>query len=214
MPPPRSRASAPAAAGAVPIQIAECDRPVGGRGSAPPPTAPVMVLIPFSCASHQCSGIANVRWRGISHLQDMRSQASIGLYIRCLLEYSKCTRLVGQTIVFCRLSTSLLERGTTDHERRWSVPLFTILELRKLVKHFPGQQAVREISLAIPRGSFFSLVGPSGCGKTTTLRLIAGFEQPTSGDVLLNGEIVNRRQPYERNVSTVFQNYALFPHLT
>ena len=89
-----------------------------------------------------------------------------------------------------------------------------ILELRKLVKHFPGQQAVRDISLAIPRGSFFSLLGPSGCGKTTTLRLIAGFEQPTSGDVLLNGEIVNQRKPYERNVSTVFQNYALFPHLT
>src|ERR1035438_10286972 len=89
-----------------------------------------------------------------------------------------------------------------------------ILELRHLVKHFPGQQAVRDISLSIPRGAFFSLLGPSGCGKTTTLRLIAGFEQPTSGDVLLNGEIVNRRQPYERNVSTVFQNYALFPHLT
>jgi ABC-type Fe3+/spermidine/putrescine transport system ATPase subunit len=89
-----------------------------------------------------------------------------------------------------------------------------ILELRKLVKHFPGQQAVREISLVIPRGSFFSLLGPSGCGKTTTLRLIAGFEQPTSGDVLLNGEIVNQHKPYERNISTVFQNYALFPHLT
>ncbi len=89
-----------------------------------------------------------------------------------------------------------------------------ILELRKLVKHFPGQQAVRDISLSIPRGAFFSLLGPSGCGKTTTLRLIAGFEQPTSGDVLLNGEIVNDRKPYERNVSTVFQNYALFPHLT
>ena len=88
-----------------------------------------------------------------------------------------------------------------------------ILELRKLVKHYPGQQAVREISLSIPQGSFFSLLGPSGCGKTTTLRLIAGFEEPTSGDVLLNGEIVNRRKPYERNVSTVFQNYALFPHL-
>ena len=89
-----------------------------------------------------------------------------------------------------------------------------ILELRRLVKDFPGHRAVREISLAIQRGSFFSLLGPSGCGKTTTLRLIAGFEQPTSGDVLLSGEIVNQRKPYERNVSTVFQNYALFPHLS
>ena len=69
-----------------------------------------------------------------------------------------------------------------------------ILELRKLVKHFPGQRAVNGISLTIPRGGFFSLLGPSGCGKTTTLRLIAGFEQPTSGDVLLNGEVVNAPQ--------------------
>src|SRR5882762_2668318 len=89
-----------------------------------------------------------------------------------------------------------------------------ILELRELVKHFPGQRAVDGISLSVPRGSFFSLVGPSGCGKTTTLRLVAGFEEPTSGLVLLNGEIVNQRKPYERNVSTVFQSYALFPHLT
>src|SRR5262249_52412504 len=89
-----------------------------------------------------------------------------------------------------------------------------ILELRSLVKHFPGQQAVNGISLTIPRGAFFSLVGPSGCGKTTTLRLIAGFEQPSSGEVLLGGEVVNHRKPYERNVSTVFQSYALFPHLT
>jgi len=89
-----------------------------------------------------------------------------------------------------------------------------ILELRSLVKDYPGQRALAGISLAVPRGSFFSLVGPSGCGKTTTLRLIAGFEQPTSGDVLLNGEAVNHRKPYERNVSTVFQSYALFPHLT
>jgi ABC-type Fe3+/spermidine/putrescine transport system ATPase subunit len=89
-----------------------------------------------------------------------------------------------------------------------------ILELRNLVKHFPGQRAVDGVSLTIPRGGFFSLVGPSGCGKTTTLRLIAGFESPDSGDVLLNGEIVNRKKPYERNVSTVFQSYALFPHLT
>jgi ABC-type Fe3+/spermidine/putrescine transport system ATPase subunit len=89
-----------------------------------------------------------------------------------------------------------------------------ILELRNLVKEFPGQRAVNGISLTVPKGGFFSLVGPSGCGKTTTLRLIAGFEQPTSGDVLLDGTVVNGRKPYERNVSTVFQNYALFPHMT
>src|ERR1700742_2705179 len=89
-----------------------------------------------------------------------------------------------------------------------------ILELRNLVKEFPGQRAVAGISLTVPKGSFFSLLGPSGCGKTTTLRLIAGFEQPSSGDVLLNGTVVNERRPYERNVSTVFQSYALFPHLT
>src|SRR5215467_14107994 len=90
----------------------------------------------------------------------------------------------------------------------------TILELRDLLKDFPGQRAVGGISLSVPGGSFFSLLGPSGCGKTTTLRLIAGFEQPTSGDVLLRGTVVNGRKPYERNVSTVFQSYALFPHLT
>ena len=89
-----------------------------------------------------------------------------------------------------------------------------ILELRDLVKHFPGHRAVDGISLKIPRGGFYSLLGPSGCGKTTTLRLIAGFEQPTSGEVLLDGAVVNGRKPYQRNVSTVFQNYALFPHLT
>jgi len=89
-----------------------------------------------------------------------------------------------------------------------------ILELRNLVKHFPNQRAVDGISLQIPRGGFYSLLGPSGCGKTTTLRLIAGFEQPTSGDVLLDGAVVNEQKPYQRNVSTVFQNYALFLHLT
>ena len=89
-----------------------------------------------------------------------------------------------------------------------------ILELRDLVKHYPGHQAVDGVSLAIPQGGFYSLLGPSGCGKTTTLRMVAGFETPTSGDVLLDGEVVNHRRPYERNVTTVFQSYALFPHLT
>jgi ABC-type Fe3+/spermidine/putrescine transport system ATPase subunit len=89
-----------------------------------------------------------------------------------------------------------------------------ILELRNLAKHYPGQRAVDGITLSIEAGSFFSLLGPSGCGKTTTLRLIAGFEEPTAGEVLLKGQNVNGRKPYERNVSTVFQSYALFPHLT
>ena len=90
----------------------------------------------------------------------------------------------------------------------------TNLEVRDLVKEYPGHRALAGISLSIPQGSFFSLLGPSGCGKTTTLRLVAGFEEPTSGEVRIKGEVVNHRKPYERNVSTVFQSYALFPHLS
>lgn len=90
----------------------------------------------------------------------------------------------------------------------------TVLELRALSKHFPAHPAVDGISLSVSRGEFFGLVGPSGCGKTTTLRLIAGFETPTAGEILLNGKRLAGLPPYGRNVSTVFQNYALFPHLT
>jgi spermidine/putrescine transport system ATP-binding protein len=90
----------------------------------------------------------------------------------------------------------------------------SVLDLRNLSKRFETHLAVDGISLSIHKGEFFSLVGPSGCGKTTTLRLIAGFETPTDGEILLNGSRLNDMPPYERNVSTVFQNYALFPHLT
>jgi ABC-type Fe3+/spermidine/putrescine transport system ATPase subunit len=90
----------------------------------------------------------------------------------------------------------------------------TILELRDIARVYGGRRAVDGVSLRIPRGAFYSLLGPSGCGKTTTLRMIAGFEQPTEGEILLDGVCVNARPPYERNVSTVFQSYALFPHLT
>jgi ABC-type Fe3+/spermidine/putrescine transport system ATPase subunit len=90
----------------------------------------------------------------------------------------------------------------------------TVLELRALSKHFPTHRAVDGVSFCIGRGEFFSLVGPSGCGKTTTLRLIAGFEEPTGGQVLLDGRPVEGLPAYRRDVSTVFQNYALFPHLT
>jgi len=88
------------------------------------------------------------------------------------------------------------------------------LELRQVSKFFPTHQAVQNFSLTLRPGEFFTLVGPSGCGKTTTLRLIAGFEQPTAGEILLNNRLLNRLPPQQRNVSTVFQNYALFPHLT
>src|SRR5665213_2282619 len=89
-----------------------------------------------------------------------------------------------------------------------------ILELRGLSKDFPGHRAVREVSLDIERGSFFSLLGPSGCGKTTTLRLIAGFEAASGGEIWLNGSRIDALPPFRRNVNTVFQSYALFPHLT
>jgi spermidine/putrescine transport system ATP-binding protein len=89
-----------------------------------------------------------------------------------------------------------------------------IVELRGVVKRFGERVAVDRVSLAIPPGQFYSLLGPSGCGKSTTLRLIAGFERPDEGEVLLDGVVVNDLPPYRRKVSTVFQSYALFPHLT
>jgi len=90
----------------------------------------------------------------------------------------------------------------------------SILELRDISRQYAGRRIVDRVSFSVPRGAFYSLLGPSGCGKTTTLRLIAGFDQPSEGDILLDGVSVNGRRPYERNVSTVFQSYALFPHLT
>jgi spermidine/putrescine transport system ATP-binding protein len=85
--------------------------------------------------------------------------------------------------------------------------------LRGLEKRFEDVTAVDSIDLEIAAGEFFSLLGPSGCGKTTTLRLIAGFERPTGGDVLLDGASLSAVPPDRRNVNTVFQSYALFPHL-
>ena len=82
-----------------------------------------------------------------------------------------------------------------------------------LAKRYDDAVAVDSISLRVAAGEFFSLLGPSGCGKTTTLRMIAGFEPPTSGQILLDGIDVARIPPYRRNVNTVFQSYALFPHL-
>jgi spermidine/putrescine transport system ATP-binding protein len=88
------------------------------------------------------------------------------------------------------------------------------LHLVQLVKEYGQSRAVDDLSLTIPAGSFFALLGPSGCGKTTTLRMVAGLEDPTSGRVLVGDEDVTMKRPYERPVNTVFQNYALFPHLS
>ncbi|HWD16573.1 MAG TPA: ABC transporter ATP-binding protein [Casimicrobiaceae bacterium] len=88
------------------------------------------------------------------------------------------------------------------------------VQLVRVRKRFGAVTAVDDVSLDIGRGSIFSLLGPSGCGKTTTLRLIAGFEQPDAGDVFIRGARVTAIPPYRRDFSMVFQSYALFPHLT
>src|SRR3712207_353526 len=86
------------------------------------------------------------------------------------------------------------------------------IALERVSKRFGDLLAVDAIDLHIPRGSFFALLGPSGCGKTTSLRIIGGFEDPTEGRVRLGGEDVTDLPPYKRDVNTVFQSYALFPH--
>src|SRR5882757_3136120 len=86
--------------------------------------------------------------------------------------------------------------------------------LRNVVKRFDKVDAVREISLNIPDKEFVVLVGPSGCGKSTTLRMIAGLEEASAGDILIGGEVVNDVPPKDRDIAMVFQNYALYPHMT
>ena len=88
-----------------------------------------------------------------------------------------------------------------------------IIELKGLTKTFDDQQVIKGIDLKIYENEFLTLLGPSGCGKTTTLRIIAGFEDPDMGEVLFNGVEVSAVPPYKREVNTVFQKYALFPHL-
>ncbi len=87
------------------------------------------------------------------------------------------------------------------------------LELKTINKSFGNSHIVNNLDLQIMDGEFLTILGPSGCGKTTTLRMIAGFEMPDSGQVLLNNQDITNLPPYKRNVNTVFQNYALFPHL-
>ncbi|MCV7256319.1 ABC transporter ATP-binding protein [Mycolicibacterium fluoranthenivorans] len=93
-------------------------------------------------------------------------------------------------------------------------PAAPVIEIDHVTKRFDDYVAVAEADFTIASGEFFSMLGPSGCGKTTTLRMIAGFETPTSGAIRLEGVDVSRVPPHKRNVNTVFQHYALFPHMT
>ena len=89
-----------------------------------------------------------------------------------------------------------------------------LLELKDITKQFDDTLVLKGINLQVERGEFITLLGPSGCGKTTTIRIIAGLEEPTSGQVFLEGKDVTNTEPNKRDVNTVFQNYALFPHMT
>lgn len=100
-----------------------------------------------------------------------------------------------------------LNQGTTATDTALDV------ELRKVFKVFNGETAVRGVDLSIRQGEFFSILGPSGCGKTTTLRLIAGFETPSAGEVMIRGQSMTNTPAYRRPVNTVFQSYALFGHM-
>jgi spermidine/putrescine transport system ATP-binding protein len=88
------------------------------------------------------------------------------------------------------------------------------IRLEQVTKRFGDMTAVDALDLEMPRGAFYALLGPSGCGKTTTLRMVGGFEDPSAGRIFLGGEDVTEHPPYKRDVNTVFQSYALFPHLS
>ncbi|MDC0839761.1 ATP-binding cassette domain-containing protein, partial [Limnoraphis robusta] len=105
------------------------------------------------------------------------------------------------------LQTAAQNPGAVHSDSKFDV------ELRKVFKVFNGETAVRAVDLDIKRGEFFSILGPSGCGKTTTLRLIAGFETPSAGEILIRGQSMNQTPAYQRPVNTVFQSYALFNHM-
>lgn len=89
-----------------------------------------------------------------------------------------------------------------------------IVKIDKVNKLYGDNHVVRNLNMVVHEGEFLTMLGPSGCGKTTTLRMIAGFETPTDGDIFVEGQKIQNTEPYDREVNTVFQNYALFPHMT
>jgi spermidine/putrescine transport system ATP-binding protein len=116
--------------------------------------------------------------------------------------------------------TALTETGAATTRQKSGLPQphrsdgSPVIEIDRVTKRFDDYVAVADANFSIGAGEFFSMLGPSGCGKTTTLRMIAGFDTPTSGAIRLEGTDVSRVPPHKRNVNTVFQHYALFPHMT
>ncbi|MGB0562057.1 MAG: ABC transporter ATP-binding protein [Spirulinaceae cyanobacterium] len=110
----------------------------------------------------------------------------------------------------------MLPVASSDSTHSSPPPLTTAwdVELQQIYKSFDGESVINGVDLQIRQGEFFCILGPSGCGKTTLLRMIAGFEFPTTGQVLIQNQVMNRVPPYKRPVNTVFQSYALFNHLT
>jgi len=104
--------------------------------------------------------------------------------------------------------------SAANSPQEFSTPTGALLEVRNVAKRFGSTEVLKNISLNIASGEFLTLLGESGSGKTTLLRLIAGFEQPTSGEIWMSGERLDTLPPYKRRVNTVFQQYALFPHLS
>jgi spermidine/putrescine transport system ATP-binding protein len=108
------------------------------------------------------------------------------------------------------LETTGSEKGSATDQTSSTAAV----RLENVTKQFKGMVAVDNLSLELAQGEFFALLGPSGCGKTTTLRMVGGFEQPSSGKIFLGGQDITWTPPYRRDVNTVFQSYALFPHLS
>ena len=107
------------------------------------------------------------------------------------------------------------EREERKHFKGWRGDFMgKIVEIKGVNKIYGANHVVKDLNLSVEEGEFLTLLGSSGCGKTTTLRMIAGFEEPTTGTIMVEGERVEDKEPFERNVNTVFQSYALFPHKT
>ena len=165
------------------------------------------------------------RWRGPSRAAPIAGSStdSVAALVRSLRisQPHRARATTGLASLTPRVADHILGRvrararaaGAPSQETAAHVPTVDV-RLVDVVKQFGDAVAVDHIDLEVRDGEFFSLLGPSGCGKTTTLRMIGGFEQPTSGLIELQGQDVTWLPPYKRNVNTVFQNYALFPHLT